>query len=295
MELNTSGRGQTIRGRNVTPKAFKPIFQKLHHSHKAIAIPVTFLILFVSMLGVISITYYFAIERINAEGQALKVSMAKQAVNSLNENMLSVLWRPGSSRIMEFADCGGKLNVQPSLNSLIVNITDGNAISDTIFNSSVGQVAYELPYSESAETELYLEGDSRMILNQSGSSVTQLQIRSGAEHAEVLLRYRLLTSSTTSGEENNQTVNDLRIYIVNLNGSQNIGLMGEVPLRISCSNVEKTVKTYNVANQTTALTVAATLGGTQGLVTIPVSSDTNGAMINVELVVCCIAIERWVR
>jgi hypothetical protein len=104
-----------------------------------------------------------------------------------------------------------------------------------------------------------------------------------------------LTSSTTSGKENNQTVNDLRIYIVNLNGSQNIGLLGEVPLRISCSNAEKTVETYNVTNQTTALALAATLGGTQGQVTVPVSSDTNGAIINVELVVCHITIERWVR
>jgi len=104
-----------------------------------------------------------------------------------------------------------------------------------------------------------------------------------------------VTSSTTSGEENNQTVNDLRIYVVNLNGSQSIGMMGEVPLRISCSNVEKTVKTYNVTYQSTALTVVATLDVTRGQITVPVSSDTRGAIINVELVVSHITIERWVR
>jgi hypothetical protein len=221
--------------------------------------------------------------------------MAKQNMNSFDENVLSVLWQPGSSQTMEFGDCGGKLNVQPLFNLLTINITDNVEIGDTLFNANVGQTTYELPYSESAETGLFLKGDSRVILNQSGSSVTQLQIRSGEEHAEVLLRYRLVTSSTTSGEENNQTINDLRIYIVNFNGSQNIGLLGEVPLRISCSNVEKTVKTYNVTNQTTALIVAASLGGTQGQVTVPVSSDTNGAIINVELVVCYVVIERWVR
>jgi len=280
---------------NLTTEALRHRFRTLCHAKKALAIPVTFLILLVSMLGVISITYYFAVERVNAGSEALKVSMAKQNMNSLDENVLSVLWQPGSSQTMEFGDCGGKLNVQPSFNLLTINITDSNEIADMLFNANIGETTYELPYSDSADTGLYLKGDSRVILNRSGSSVSQLQIRSGAEHAEVLLRYRLVTSSTTSGKENNQTVNDLRIYIVNLNGSQNIGLMGEVPLRISCSNVEKTVKTYNVANQTTALTVAATLGGTQGQVTVPVSSDINGAIINVELVVCYITIERWVR
>ncbi len=265
------------------------------HSRRALAIPVTFLILLVSMLGVISITYYFAVERVNAGSQVLKVSMAKQAMNSLDEAVLSVLWQPGSSRTMEFGDFGGQLDVQPLSNWLVVNITDNNGVADTIFNSSVGEAAYELPYSESADTGLYLKGDSRVLVNQSGSPVTQLYIRNGAEHPEVLLRYRLVASSTTSGRENNQTVNDLRIYIVNLNASQNIELMGEVPLRISCSGVETTVKTYNVTYQSTALTVVASLDGVQGQVTIPISSDTNGAIINVELVVCNVTIERWVR
>ena len=279
----------------MTVETSKPRFGTLRRSHTAIAIPVTFLILFVSMLGVISVTYYFAIERVNAGSQVLKVSMAKQNMNSLDENVLSVLWQPGSSQTMEFSDCGGKLSVQPSFNSLTINITDNVEIANTLFNENVGQTTYELPYSESPDTGLYLKGDSRVILNQSGSSVTQLQIRSGAKHPEILLRYRLVTSWTTSGTENNQTVNDLRVYIVNLNGSQNIGLMGEVPLRISCSKVEKTVETYNVTIQTTALTVAATLGVTQGQVTVPISNDINGAIINVELVVCNVTIERWVR
>jgi len=279
----------------LTAGALESKFGTLRHSHKAVAIPVTFLILFVSMLGVISITYYFAVERVNAGSQALKVAMAKQNMNSLDENTLSVLWQPGASQTMEFGDCGGKLNVQPSFNLLTINITDSNEIADTLFNADVGQTTYELPYSESADTGLYLKGDSRVILNQSGPLVTQLHIRSGAQHPEVLLRYRLLTSSTISGTENNQTVNDLRIYIVNLNASQNIALMGAVPLRISCSNVEKTVKTYNVTYQMTALAVAAILGGTQGQITVPISSDINGAIINVELVVCKVTIERWVR
>jgi hypothetical protein len=247
------------------------------------------------MLGVISITYYFAIERVNAGSQILKVSAAKQNMNSLEENVLSVLWQPGSSRTMEFGDCGGKLRVQPQSNSLIVNISDNNAVVSVIFNATVGEVVYELPYSESADTGLYLKGDSRVIVNQNGLSLTQLYIRSGIEHPEILLRYRLVTSWTTSGIENNQTINNLRVYIVNLNASQNIGLIGEVPLRISCSNVETIVRSYNVSYQTTSITVAASLGETQGQVAVPISSDNNGAIINVELVICNVAVERWVR
>ena len=261
----------------------------------AIAIPVTFLVLFVSMLGVVSVTYYLAIERVNDGSQVLKISMAKQDMKSLDENVLSVLWQQGSSRTMEFRDCGGKLNIQPSFNSLTINITDNVEIADTLFNATIGQTTYELPYAESADTGLYLKGDSQVILNQSGPTVTQLQIRRGAEHAEILLRYRLVISSTTSDEENNQPVNDLRMYIISLNNSQNIGLMGELPLRILCSNIERTAEAYNVTYQTTALTVAARFDETQGRVEVPISSGPSGAIINVEFVVCYITIERWVR
>ena len=279
----------------MTVKALKRNFGMLRHSNKAITIPVTFLFLFVSMLGVITITYYFAIERVNAGSQVLKVSMAKQNMNSLGENLLSVLWQPGSSRTMGFNDCGGRLNVQPLSNSLVVNITDNNEVADTLFNASVGQIAYELPFSESADTGLFLKGDSRVIVNQSGSAITQLYIRNGLECPEVLLCYRPVTSWTSSGTENNKAVNDLRIYCVNLNSSQSIGIMGEIPLRISCTTMENIVTAYDVPYQPTALTVSANLGGVQGQVSIPISSTAYGAIINVELVVCNVKIERWVR
>jgi len=260
-----------------------------------LAIPVTFLILFVSMLGVISITYYFAIERVNAGSQVLKVSMAKQYMDSLDDSVLSVVWQSGSSRTMVFGDCGGALNVQPSSNPLIINVIDGSTISDTVFNASVGQTIYELPYSESADTGLYLKGDSRVTMNQSGSVITQLYIQNGLEHPEILLRYRIVTSATTSGIENNKTVNNLRIYVVNLNSSQDIGVMGEIPLRISCKDIENTLTTYNISYQPTSLTVAASLGGIDGQVSIPISSTAYGAIINVKLVVSNVKIERWVR
>jgi hypothetical protein len=245
------------------------------------------------MLGVISITYYFAVERVNANSQSLKVSMAKQNMNSLDQDVLSVLWQPGSSRTMDFPDCDGQLNVQPLLNQLVINITDNDGFVATLFNSSIGQIVYELPYSESADTGLYLSGDSRSIVNQTASTVSQLYIQSGADHPEVVIHYRVAAFSTTE-IGNNQTVNDVKLYIVNMNSSQNMQFGGEIPLIISCVNVENTVFTYNTTSTSTSLVVTAVFDGTRGQITIPISNDTNVAVINVQLVVCDITIERWV-
>jgi hypothetical protein len=260
-----------------------------------LAIPLTFLILFVSTLGIIAVTYYYAIERIDTRSQTLKVSMAKQSMGSFDEAVLSVLWQSGSSQTLEIDDCGGRLKVQPSTNLLIVNVTDNDSISDTIYDGNVGQVIYELPYSETSETGLFLKGNPQSIVNQSSTVVTQLYIRSGTEHSEILLRYRPIACSATYGTEDNKTINNLRIYVVNLNSSQNIESMGKIPLKFSCTEVKDTTTTYNVTHQVNALIVNASLDGAQGQVSVPITSNAGGAIINVELIVCKVKIEGWIR
>jgi len=267
----------------------------LCRSKIALAIPVTFLILFVSTLGIIAVTYYYSIERIDARSVTLKNSMAEQDMGSFDEALSSVLWQSGSSRTFQIDDYGGELRVQPSTNHLLVNVTDNNNISDTVFNATVGQVVYELPYSETADTGLFLKGDSRSIVNQSGSIMTQLYVRNGQEHVEILLRYRLITSAVAYVNEDNTTINDVRIYVVNLSSSQDIESNGEVPLVISCVNVENNVATYNVSYQTGALTINANLDGVQGRVSIPISGSSSGAVVNLKLIVCDVKIERWIR
>jgi len=268
---------------------------ELCRSKRALAIPVTFLILFVSTLGIIAVTYYYSIERIDARSVTLKNSMAEQDMGSFDEALSSVLWQSGSSRTLQINDYGGELRVQPSTNHLLVNVTDNENISDTVFNATVGQVVYELPYSETADTGLFLKGDSRSIVNQSGSVMTQLYVRNGQEHVEIVLRYRLIASAVAYVNEDNTTINDVRIYMVNLSSSQDIESNGEVPLVISCVNVENNVATYNVSYQTGALTVNANLDGVQGRVSIPISGNSSGAVVNLELVVCDVKIERWIR
>ena len=270
-------------------------FAKLSRSKRALAIPITFLILFVSMLGIISATYYLAVEKVNARSQTLKISTARQTFLSLDESLLSVLWQPGAARAVEVADSGGKIRIQPLTNSLAISISDGADINASVFNQSIGEVAYELPYSDSPDTGLYLRGDSRSIANQSGSGVTQLSIERGIQSAEIVLRYRPVVSSSSAGVEDNKTVNVVRVYVVNLNSSDSIASYGKLPLKISSESNVVTRTRFEVSYELETLRIASTVSGTMGQVLVPISSATNGAIIEVEIVECNVKLERSSR
>jgi hypothetical protein len=272
-------------------------FRRFVRSKCALALPVTFLILLVSTLGIITVTYYFSIERINTQSEALKVSTAQQNFVSLDNVILSTLGQPGSSSTIDLSDSGGSTNIQPTSNILTINVTDNSSIDETIFNSSVGQITYELPTSGSINTGLYLEGDSQTITNQSGASPSQLYITNGAQGPEIQLQYRPTVTYATAGLQNGQAVNDIRIYIVNLNFSDPIALQGELPLQISCTSTQLTTETYNVPYQPEPVNLAITsqLNGANGSVSIPISSGTAGSIIYIETVISNVSIERWVR
>jgi len=254
----------------------------------------TFLLLFFSLFAIISVTYYFAVSKVNSNSQILNISSAKQNMNTLEQTMNYVLWQPGSSKSCEVNDCGGTLKTEPSSNLLTVNVTDG-VFSEVIFNSSVGGVIYELPYSQSSDTGLYLKGTSQVVQNKSGAVSTQLYIEHGEEHPEIVLRYRPIVSSITGGTENGKPVNNVRIYVVNLNASQNIELMGKIPLIASCVNTETVVNTYALSYTPTSLTVHVTLSNREGQVSVPISGNANGAVVNVELVISNTKLERGLR
>jgi hypothetical protein len=255
-------------------------------------LPVTFLILFVSTLGIITVTYYFSVERINSQSQSLKASTAKQNFLSLDDVILSTLWQPGSSDMFDLADSGGLTNIQPNSNFLTVSINDNSGIHETIFNASIGKVTYELPYSSSSETGLYLKGDGRTITNQSGSSVSQLCIENGAQHPEIQLRYRPALSYATGGLDNGKAINNIRIYIVNLNSSDSIALRGELPLKISCTSTQLTTQTCEISSHRENLVITSQLDGANGSVSIPISSTPEGSIIYIETVISNVSIER---
>ncbi len=261
----------------------------------AMAIPVTFLILLVSTLGIISVTYYFSVEKINSQNQTFKVSTAKQDMLALDNAVLPTLWQPGSSRTIEISDSGGRTSIQPTENILTISVSDSSIIDETVFNMTVGRVVYELPYAESSDTGVFLKGDSRTISNQSGSSLTQLCIANGANNTEIQLRYRPTVSYTTAGLENNKATNYVRLYLVNLNSSDAMALYGNLPLKISCVNTEFTTNTYDLSYQPEKLQITSILDGNAGSVTVPISSTDSGAIIYLEIVSSNIKIERWIR
>ena len=265
------------------------LFRRFVRSKSALAIPVTFLILLVSTLGIISVTYYFSVENISTQSEALKVSTAQQNFVSLDNVILSTLGQPGSSATFDLSDSGGLTNIQPTNNTLTITVNDNSSIDDTIFNASVGQINYELPFSGSLGTGLYLEGDSQTITNQSGSSPSQLYITNGAQGPEIQLQYRPTVTYATAELENGQAVTNIRIYIVNLNSSDSIAVGGELPLQISCASTQLTTETYQVS-QPEDLVITSQLNGVNGSISIPISSS----IIYFETVVSNVSIERWI-
>lgn len=276
----------------MTVKARLSGVHKFVGSRRALAIPVTYLILFVTTLLLISFTYAFAIQRVNSQGQTLKVSTAKEDMISMDSNILEVASQPGSARVFNLQDSGGQINVEPSENNLTLSITDSVGINATIYNETIGQVLYDLPASQSADVGFYLEGDSRTISNQSGSVITQLSEEMGADNPELQLRYRPIVTCATAENQGTLAVNNVRIYVINMNTSDVISLFGKLPLRISCEATLIATTTYTVSYNPGSLTVTSVMNGANGAVSVPISSTPDGAVINVQLVECTIKIAR---
>ena len=283
------------RGCNLTITRRNQPLKRLVRSKAALALPVTFLILFVSTLGIISVTYYFSVEKISSQTQVFQVSTAKQSFVSLNNVILSTLGQPGSSASFVMPDCGGVTNIEPTNNTLTISINDTVSLNETIFNASIGQVTYDLPCADSVDSGFYLAGDSNTITNQSGSSLSQLYIPNNLMTPEIQLSYRLAVSYATGETENGQAVTDIRIYIVNLNSSDAIALGGALPLQISCTGTQLTTQTYQVSYQPQSLTITSQLNGVEGSVSVPIASTSQGSIINVETVISNISITRSIQ
>jgi hypothetical protein len=275
----------------VSPRNWEKAFSKFWLSKKGMAIPVTFLILFVSLSFIISLTYYFAVSRVNSRSQLLKVSAAKQNMFSLEDSIAAIAWSPGSSKVHSFDDYGGNFVVEPEAKSLLINVTD-NSFYDVVFNSPVGKAVYELPSSESMFSTVFLEGDNRVVVNQSTSTMTQLYESEGTESPEITLSYRPLVSSTEIGSSDGKPLNNLRIYILNLNSSESLTFQGSFYLRINCVNVTSSLRSYNFSYPITSLTVKVTLDGVDGEVSLPISSNAGGALVNLEIVTCEIQLQK---
>lgn len=261
---------------------------------RGLAIPVSFFILFVSLLMVISATYYFAVARVNSKSKQFNVLAAEQNILLLEDSISDVSWSVDASEIYEFDDCGGILKVKPNSAKLKINVVYGNS-SDKIFDGFIGEVRYELYPAEYINVGSFLKGDSRVVVNKSGSELARLFITNTNGKAEIVLHYRPLVLAISDGYENGKPVNYIRVYVINLNSSQNMELQGEIPLKISCLNVYSEFYVYNFSQPISNLFIQVAIGSDENSVSVPLESNQNGAIANLEVLVCRIRIEKLSR
>jgi len=275
----------------LTATSLKTKKKRFLHSKGALAIPVTYLILFVSTMLLISVTYVFAVQQVNNQQQSFHALTARQDMISLDNDILSVTSQPGSAAVLDFRDSSGQLNIEPSSSNLILSVTDNAEINGIIFNEKTGQIVYNLAPSESADIGFYIEGDSSTITSQVDSSLSQLCFVSSLQGPQIQLGYRPQVTYASAGTQNGQPVTDIRIYIVNLNPSTAFSLGGELPLKISCLSAQLTTTTYQVSYQIENLVITSQLNGINGSVSVPISSTSAGAIIHVQIVSSNVSVE----
>jgi len=258
---------------------------------RGLATSVSMLIIFFSLTVVSTVTYYHAMSRIDAEKESLKLVAAEEKMLNLGESVSSVAWKTGSSRVIEFSDYGGELEVEPASNHLKINVTMG-ASSYILFDSDTGRVLYELPPIMSRQVDRWLRGDDRAIVNVSASYLSQVRIELGVEKQELILSYRPLVSSSTGDLVNGRRVNHIRIYVVDLNGSQVYSSTGQFYLRARCSSVSTFVNAYNLTSAISSVSISATLGNSQRTVVVPITNSTSGSIVRYEVVVCFVELRR---
>ena len=273
-------------------KHFGKQLRKFLRSKKALAIPVTYLILFASLIAIISVTYSFAIVKIGARGALLKASVAKQNMQVLDDAARSIAWSFGASKVVYMDDCGGIFQTEPTTKNLILNFTDEQSFHDIVFNNSLGKAFYELEPSQFNYEDLYIRGDGRSIINQSSFTMTQLYVATGDDAKELTLCYRPSATAATVGTSNGKPLNLIRTYIVNLNSSQTLMLREKFYLKVTGVNVTTVTRQYEFNQSVSSLALKAVFEETTSIVRLPISSNAEGAFVNLEVVVSNIRIQK---
>jgi hypothetical protein len=260
-------------------------------SKRATALPVSFLILFVSLTLIVSATYYISVAKIQARGQILNVAVSKQNMALLESIIGLTKWSPGTSMVSRFEDSGGRFITDPSAQPLLVNITDGT-FSAILYNSSVGEASYELPAADIAVSTLFIKGDRRALINQSGLTTAKFYLSPDSPSPRLILTYRPRVTTCEAGWMQGKPVNIFRLYITNLNWSTSFSAQGKFTIKATCVDVLSSVQTHNLSYPITSILAEAVFDGRTDRVVLPISSNVNGTVIKVETLVCVIRLER---
>jgi len=251
--------------------------------------PVTLTFLLFSFTILTVATYYFALASVNSKAGRLNYAASKQDMLMFESSISSVIWSPGSSVIQNFQGYGGEFETKPELRRLVVNLTMGST-SEVVFNSTVGYVRYELPSSDRDDVGRYLRGDDAPVINRSFSSMAQMYMRINGDSQEIYLGYRPLAVSFLDASEAN-TVNVVRIHIVNLNVSESLLFTGSFRLRIRCVNVTTETRNYNLTGDVSRAEIKVTVEEEEGTVLLPLTSNGGFTVVRVEILVCNIRLE----
>jgi len=267
-------------------------FAKFLHSTRALAIPLTYLILFVSLIAIISATYSFAVIKIAAKGASVKASVAKHDMQLLDTAIHRVAWTTGASEVVYIDDFGGVFKIDPTEKNLTINFASDQAGNDVVFDCPTGNALCKLESSEENYGGLYIKGDERAIANQTAFGMTQLYGRADANGQSIILCYRPVATSTSTGTNNGKPSNLVRIYITNLNASQTLATGGSFYLRITSLNVSSAVRQYEFNQSISSIALNGIFGENTGSVLLSVSSNENGAIVNLEMVICNVKLEK---
>ncbi len=262
---------------------------RLAKDSKGLVTPITLMFLLFSFTFLTVATYYFAMSSVNSRSGRLNYAAAKEDMLMFENTINSVAWSPGSSVIQVFQGYGGEFATMPEMRHLAVNITLGPS-SSVIYNSSVGYVSYRMPASDYGESDLFLRGDEEPVINRSFQSSAQMFIRVNGHNQEIYLGYRPLAISFMDTSEAG-AVNVVRIFIVNLNSSESLLFTGSFRVRVNCVNITTQATTYNLTGEFPYAQVKATIEGSEGTVSLPLSSVDGFTVVRVEVLVCNIRLE----
>lgn len=257
---------------------------------RGLAAPVSLLLILFSLTLASTIAYTYSLNQIENRKEDLKLYAAEDKMLDLEAAISGVAWSPGGARTLAFSDYGGQLRVEPSANHLRLNFTMG-ASTYTLFDSDTGRFVYELPSTVVGHLGRWLRGDERTIVNQSSAYQAMMRVEIGDEREELKARYRPLVSSSVGDLVSERRVNNIRVYVVNLNASQSIGSGGEFHVRVVCDNVTTRVRSYDLDSSITDVGVTAELDGAEGTVVVPLTVGPSGSTVRVEVVVCSVRVE----
>jgi len=250
-------------------------------------ITLTFLLFSFSILTVA--TYYFAVSSVKTRVSRLNWVAAKQDMLLFEDSINSVAWLPSSSIMQSFKGYGGEFETKPELRNLVVNVTLGTT-EQVVFNSSIGYVRYEMPPSDLGEADVHLVGGEEPIINRSFQSSAQMYVRINGDNQEIYLGYRPLAISFLDASETGIT-NVVRIFIVNLNSSENLQYTGSFQVRVRCVNVTTKFWNFNLTDKISLAYVKAAVEGEEGTVSLSLSSSYGFTVVRLEVLVCNIKIE----